>query len=303
MSGEGQEADGSAAPAGPRHFRRLALMVMALAFVGAMAVIVIAIPGGSRTGSPQPDTLHSPGAAPAAATILITINSLDANQGLLHVRLQAVGGAKLPPEGATLLTSVGAVPTITVRPDAIEPEISAEVPVTSGSVSDYPFDTYRLEVHVLAVAGTGPQAALARKNVGLTVRIVGRNDAAGVSVSARTTTGPDQVKELDVHLWRSAASRGWVLAIMAIFWAIAIGAVAVTVLVFRRERNWETRLLAWLAAMLFALISLRAAAPGSPPIGTFFDFYAVFEALSLVALSLIALTVFYVATPRRQLGL
>ena len=46
---------------------------------------------------------------------------------------------------------------------------------------------------------------------------------------------------------------------------LALGAAAVTVLVVARKRTWETRLLAWLGAVLFALVTFRAAAPGSPP--------------------------------------
>ena len=64
----------------------------------------------------------------------------------------------------------------------------------------------------------------------------------------------------------------------------------VTVLGFR---EWETRHLAWLAAMIFAFTSFRAAAPGSPPIGVYFDFASFFWAELIVAVGLATMVVKY----------
>jgi hypothetical protein len=66
---------------------------------------------------------------------------------------------------------------------------------------------------------------------------------------------------------------------------------------------WETRLLAWLGAVLFALVSFRTAAPGSPPVGTFFDFSSVFESVGIVAVSLVVLIVYYIVQPPEMLNL
>jgi hypothetical protein len=94
-----------------------------------------------------------------------------------------------------------------------------------------------------------------------------------------------------------------VLAMMAIYWALALGAAAVTYLVVSGRRPWETRLLAWLGAVVFALISFRTAAPGNPQIGTFLDFYSVFEAVGIVAGSLIVLIVYYLTRSSAELNL
>ncbi len=288
-------------PVERHHVRRITVAGMLLAFVVAAVATLLAIPRGGNS-NPIINTLQL-SRAPTAATMLLTVDSLDANRGLLHVRVQAVGGAKLPPEGVTLLTSVGAIPMITIVPGQIDREVSATIPVSNGDVSQYPFDVYRLTVHVEAHAGTGPGAATGGQSLNLPFIVVGRNDAAGFANSKTPPVQTQNGQVLDVRFWRTVSTRGWVLAMMAMFWSIAIAGAAVAILVFMGERPWETRLLAWLAAMLFALVSLRAAAPGSPPIGTFFDAYAVFESVTVVALGLIGMTVYYAATSRRRLGL
>ena len=95
----------------------------------------------------------------------------------------------------------------------------------------------------------------------------------------------------------------WVVAMMALFWLLALCAVGVTFLVVTGRRDWEARHLAWLGAMIFALVAFRNAAPGSPPIGTFLDFRAFFPAVALVALSLVALVATFLVRPRDELGL
>jgi hypothetical protein len=55
-----------------------------------------------------------------------------------------------------------------------------------------------------------------------------------------------------------------------------------------------------MSATLFALI-LSQAAPGAPPVETFFDFYAVFESVGIVALALAALMIVCLVEPRSRL--
>ncbi len=109
------------------------------------------------------------------------------------------------------------------------------------------------------------------------------------------------VVSISVERRRSVVT--WVVAMMALFWLLALCAVGVTFLVVTGRRDWESRHLAWLGAMIFALVAFRNAAPGSPPIGTFLDFRAFFPAVALVALSLVALVATFLVRPRDELGL
>src|SRR5581483_1499827 len=129
-------------------------------------------------------------------------------------------------DGATLFNSTGSAPTLVVRPNQIEQEQSVFLPFVSGDVADYPFDVYRVEVDMIAVAGTDTSLADVTKRTVLPLQILGASDAAGINVSATTRTGEDKVVKLALTVRRTRVSRGWVLAMMAIYWALAILAAA-----------------------------------------------------------------------------
>ena len=88
---------------------------------------------------------------------------------------------------------------------------------------------------------------------------------------------------------------------MAIYWALALTAMAVVLSVVLRARNWETRHLAWLGSLIFALAAFRNTAPGGPPLGVFMDTAAFFWAEAVVVLGLVTLVVIYLIRPRSEI--
>ena len=167
-------------------------------------------------------------------------------------------------------------------------------------MSNYPFDSYRVAVHLTALAGTDTSVSAAKTRRVLPREIEGENTAAGTVVAATTQVDKDKVITVTLTVRRSLVTGGWVLAMMAIYWALAILAAGITYLVLKGRRPMETRLLAWLSALVFALIAFRTAAPGALPVGTFLGYGAVFESVGIVAASLVALMIFYlVSRPER----
>lgn len=69
---------------------------------------------------------------------------------------------------------------------------------------------------------------------------------------------------------------------------------AVSHLIVTGRRRFEFASLTWMAAMLFAFVGFRNAAPGSPTMGSLFDFLGFFWAELAVAVSLIRVGMFYV---------
>ena len=80
---------------------------------------------------------------------------------------------------------------------------------------------------------------------------------------------------------------------MTMYWLLSFAVISVTAVVVLRLREWESRHLAWLGAMIFAFASFRTTAPGTPPVGVYLDFAAFFWAEVIVAASLMALVGFY----------
>jgi hypothetical protein len=279
--------------AGPKRPWAVGAVALIL-FLGVAIVVAVTIPrGGSTTQRSTFVVASSPSSAKSPAVELrLTVDSLAAATGGVQARLQAGPGAALPPEGATVFSSIGTAPSLVVRPNQIDQERTVFLSFERGAVSDYPFDSYRVSVDLIALNGIDTSLTTVNRKV-LPLKIEGSSVAAGTIVTATTHTGSDGVLSITLTVSRSLVSRGWTLAMMAIYWALAILAGSITYMVVRRRRPMETRLLAWLSAMVFALVALRTAAPGAPPVGTFLDYDAFFESVGIVAASLVVLMIFY----------
>lgn len=287
-------------------------VVAVVALFGAIAaIVVLAIPG---AGSTPPSTAFAdqtlgPTSGPAEAILLLTVDSVDPSAGSLKLRVQASPTDATPPGGVTVFTDSGAIPVLVIRPNQLDSERNATVPFTAGDVSSYPFDRYAADIGMIAVKGTDTSLAGLERRTPVPVEVKGVSTASSMVVSGSasvqrpTKETPLPLAVLDLHMTRTNAAQGWVLAMMAIYWAVAILVAMVTILVVTGRRPWETRLLAWYSAVMFALITFRVAAPNVPPVGTFFDYYAVLDSVGVVALSLVALMVFYLTQGSKRLGL
>jgi hypothetical protein len=278
---------------------KVVLLVVGAVFVGAALAVFFAIP---RAGS-QPETTTLAPETSGAVDLILTVDSIDATSGSMRMRLLAAPGAHLPPEGALLLTSVGQIPSIVVAPNRLNQEQGATVLFQRGDVVDYPFETYKATVQLLAFQGTDPNIAQNTTRPRVAISGVFATNAAGFSITPQSHIGQDDVASVNFVIRRTLGTRGWVLAMMAIYWALALGVAAVTALVVRRQRMWESRLLAWLGALLFAVVTFRNAAPGSPPVGTFLDFFSVFESVGIIAVALVVLIVYYLVQRPEMLNL
>jgi hypothetical protein len=280
---------------------RVVLVLVAVAFVGAAVAVFFAIPrSDNQPANPTPESAAS---RTSAVDLTLTVDSIDAATGSMRIRLLASAGGRLPPDGALVATSVGGIPTITVAPNRLNQEQSTTLLFQKGDVIDYPFETYGATLQTVALQGTDPTISPGSDRPRLPISAIALSNAAGFSITTSSRVDADDVVSIDYLVRRTLGSRGWVLAMMAIYWALALGAAAVTTLVVTRRRAWETRLLAWLGALLFALVTFRNAAPGSPPVGTFFDYSTVFESVGIVCLSLIVLIGYYVAQSPQLLNL
>jgi integral membrane sensor domain MASE1 len=80
---------------------------------------------------------------------------------------------------------------------------------------------------------------------------------------------------------------------MVVFWATALAALWLAMLLAERRRKFETASVAFLAALLFAFPTVRNNLPGNPPIGSLNDFLAFFWTEGIVALALVAILITY----------
>ncbi|MER5637980.1 DUF4436 family protein [Kitasatospora sp. NPDC002227] len=145
-----------------------------------------------------------------------------------------------------------------------------------GTETDYPFDRYRFSVFFAAADSAGPVP------VGLYF-----TDADPFFVARPTSSAAASgaaAMEAKVTRARSTFILAWFM--IAAMWALSLAVLAGAEVLYRGGNGLVWPSLGWMAATLFALIGMRNAAPGSPPIGSLMDYVAFFWAEGIIAASL-----------------
>ncbi|MFE7529664.1 DUF4436 family protein [Kitasatospora sp. NPDC057542] len=175
------------------------------------------------------------------------------------------------------ITVTGA-PRVTIR--AAEGEAAAsqlvQVGMYDGTKTDYPFDRYRAEAAFSATSG-GTAVP-----VGL---VLTDTDPFFVMRPQATATAAGAVT-LDTGITRSRSTFILSWFMIAAMWAIALAVLGAAEVLYRKREGLVWPSLGWMAASLFALIGMRNAAPGAPPIGSLIDYVAFFWAEGIIAASL-----------------
>ncbi|APE19314.1 hypothetical protein BOH72_20225 [Mycobacterium sp. WY10] len=158
------------------------------------------------------------------------------------------------------------------------PDIEQKVSV-DGAVTDYPFDRYtgRLEVHVFNAQGN---------NLPLALTVVNTDPFFGLTTTAATSQNGGLAVKLGLH--RSAPTIVFAVFIMLLMLGLATGAVVAAFYILHWRRGLIFPGCSMMAAILFALIPLRNAVPGNPPIGSIIDFGSFFIAEAVISISLIS---------------
>ncbi|CPR13379.1 transmembrane protein [Mycobacterium bohemicum DSM 44277] len=137
------------------------------------------------------------------------------------------------------------------------------VPLTiSGHVERWPFDSYSsgpVEVQLFRNGDTTKAPEL------VPVKII--DHLSGFKVAASKVSGG--AYRLRVRRAMSTALFG--IVICGVLIAIAVVALFVAVQTLRNRRKFQPPMTTWYAAMLFAVVPLRNALPGAPPIGAWID--------------------------------
>nr|WP_052478599.1 DUF4436 family protein [Kibdelosporangium sp. MJ126-NF4]CEL19359.1 Possible membrane protein [Kibdelosporangium sp. MJ126-NF4]CTQ94842.1 Possible membrane protein [Kibdelosporangium sp. MJ126-NF4] len=205
----------------------------------------------------------------------------DAESGLLaHDLTVYTNGIK----GDTLTFKAGKLPSVADLKVGLNGEDS------NGVITDYPFDSYKADF-VFAAESDG-------KAVPVNVTI------ASSDSFFRLKPGKSKVDD-DVLSFSAAAERStgtfmFALFIMVFMWFLCLAAVIAAVFAISGKRGLLWPSLSFMGALLFALIPLRNAVPGAPPIGSVIDFGAFFIAEALISLSLISTVIVGFRTERKN---
>ena len=155
------------------------------------------------------------------------------------------------------------------------------VPLTMArDVERWPFDTYYTgPITVTLFTGTGQVAE--RANVTFVDRL------AGWKVQVARVNNANALAPYEIQLERSASTMVFAIVILCIFVAIAAVGLFVAIWTIRDPRRFQSPMTTWYAAMLFAVVPLRNALPGSPAFGSWIDLTIVLWVLVALVVSML----------------
>jgi hypothetical protein len=168
------------------------------------------------------------------------------------------------------------------------------VPLTlARDVERWPFDSYYTGP-ITVTLFTGPAQTPQRASVTFVDRL------AGWKVHVPRVNNANAMAPYEIQLQRSASTMVFAITILCIFVAIAAVGLFVAVQTTRDPTRFQSPMTTWYAAMLFAVVPLRNALPGSPAFGSWIDLTIVLWVLvALVVSMLLYIAAWWRATSRK----
>ena len=155
------------------------------------------------------------------------------------------------------------------------------VPLTlARDVERWPFDTYYTGP-ITVTLFTGAAQTPERANVTFVDRL------AGWKVGVARVNNANALAPYEVQLQRSPSTMLFAITILCIFVAIAAVGLFVAIQTTRDPRRFQSPMTTWYAAMLFAVVPLRNALPGSPAFGSWIDLTIVLWVLVALVVSML----------------
>lgn len=216
----------------------------------------------------------------------INVEDIQSNNSVLAVNLAFnPGTALLDPkthhlkDDLSLRVRSAAMPSRHTWTKGMLPGLMA-VPLTiAGQVERWPFDQYHsgpLEVEIFY----GPDTD--REPVAIPVTFVDHLSGWHITATRPQADGPYRL-----HVERALSTAAFAIVILGVLITIATLALFVAIQTARDRRPFQPPMTTWYAAMLFAVVPLRNALPGSPPFGSWVDITVVIWVLVALAVSMI----------------
>jgi hypothetical protein len=171
----------------------------------------------------------------------------------------------------------------------------------NGTVMNYPFDHHEGELYFyFGKPVHGPDGAVI-DYADVPTEVAYTGALAGYSIRSEPNANREPgTVDIIISLARSRSVVFFAVFVMILQWLLAVAAIlAVWTWVVRGNRI-EVTMFGWMGALLFALIPLRNAMPGAPPVGALSDFLAFFWVLAILAICMFIAIVtwaFYRARP------
>lgn len=173
---------------------------------------------------------------------------------------------------------------------------SVSLPAT-GTVQEYPFDSYAISANVRAHAVYADVEDAIPAQASIFFRVPGWT-AQGTTESIGTTLGT----LISTELARDGSTTSIALLLLLLMVVLGTIAILVTGAATRGRMRLELSVASWMTALLFALIPLRGFFPGAPPLGSWMDILVFFwvELILMLSVAAVAATILMQARDARH---
>ena len=279
----------SVVPQTPRWRWVTGIVIFAVAYV----VLLLAYFNDGRSGAFDGYT----DSAPPAGGVLVTteFTGIDPATRLMAGTIEVdideslsdqnapIGQLETPKEALTVIvapTADGAPLTYPAGQPMTLRQVRIPTEPGSGYIRDWPFDHYRTSLVVFTEDAAGTAS------VPVDVSFSGSVQGWHVSAVEADPDAPEGSlgRVYQIEMRRSLGVVLFGSAIVLVLISLPFLALWVVINVYRGRRKFEPAFLSWIAALLFAVITIRNFLPGSPPAGSWVD-------IAVVIWVMIALTV------------
>jgi hypothetical protein len=235
--------------------------------------------------------------------LTVLIQKIDPSTARISAQLELRGAGSLVDEhthnlkeNATLVSNAVTNPTVVSKAHERPQFVSVQFALRNGVITDYPFDRYTANFYFRVLVGDAPNQRV------VPIRVVFDN------IDTFFKLDPKHEKSIQVHeddgvvesitppqsaiaaiatVQRSMSTITFAVFIMVFMWCLTVAALIAAWYVHSGRLGLFWSALGFLGTLLFALIPLRNAVPGDPPIGSLIDFAAFFIAEGVVSISMI----------------
>jgi hypothetical protein len=240
---------------------------------------------------------------PDHMTVTVLIQNVDPSTARISAQVELKGAGSLVDDrthdlkdDATLISNAVTNPTVVAKANERPEFVSVQFALRDGIITDYPLDSYTTNFHFRVLVGTGanqhsvPVRAVF-DNIDAFFKVVPHQEQS-IEVhhdggAAKNIATPQSLFAATATVERSTSTVMFAVFIMVFMWCLTVAALIAAWYVASGRLGLFWSALGFLGTLLFALIPLRNAVPGDPPIGSLIDFAAFFIAEGVVSISMI----------------
>jgi FlaG/FlaF family flagellin (archaellin) len=278
---------------------RAGIVLTAAVVVGVAALSALGIFGySSERDQRQAEYVTGDSTSPDGIRLDVTVQRVDPTARQLTVvvlahprgRYARDGDSLVPSQDLVIDTSSLSQGTLRFRAgDRIQAQ-NVTLGLDTGVLTDYPFDHYTTTIGFLASVADQPVPG----------DLEFRNYDPLFRIEPTGAAGQQGGVAADLLFDRTRGTFILALFLMAAMWVLALSVLGASVILVRHHHGLVYPALGWMAATLFALVVVRNAVPGSPPIGSLFDYAAFLWSEAIIAVSVGVVSVHGVVVEHRR---